>query len=122
MIITMGKNGAIFASDKEPKVTHVLSPVDVKVVDTTVSYFFCRIISIFISIINLQGAGDAFTGALAHYLATEPDLPLVQKVGAACMIASMSVTAKGTQKSYPNLEGLKDFDIKTKVFDWTHLD
>lgn len=119
----MGKNGAIFASDKEPRVTHVLAPIEVKVVDTTVRHLNTSTVKMVSESFNyLQGAGDAFTGALAHYLATEPDLPMVQKVGAACMIASMSVTAKGTQKSYPNLDQLKDFDIKTKVFDWTYLD
>lgn len=67
----------------------------------------------------MKGAGDAFTGVLAHFLATQPDVPMLQMVGAAVEIATMSVMKRGTQSSYPSLSDLVDFDIKTKVFDWS---
>lgn len=48
-----------------------------------------------------QGAGDAFVGALATYLVTHKDYPMHQIIGAACDVATVSVTKEGTQTSYP---------------------
>lgn len=101
VIITLGKDGAIFASSAEPKPIHVKTPRVEEVLDTT-------------------GAGDAFVGALAHYLAKYPDLPLYRKVGGACQIASMSVQQYGTQSSYPLAKDLR-FDITLKNFDWSYV-
>lgn len=100
-IITMGKLGAIFASQAEPRPIHVRPPKCERVVDTT-------------------GAGDAFLGALAHYTAMDPNIPLVQRVGAAVHIATYTVQRKGTQTSYPTLKDLGDFDVRTKRFDWSY--
>lgn len=97
----MGKEGAIFASLSEPKPIHVRAPRVEEVLDTT-------------------GAGDAFVGALAHYLARYPDLPLYRKVGGAVTIASMSVQQYGTQSSYPMAKDLR-FDITLKNFDWSYV-
>lgn len=47
------------------------------------------------------GAGDAFIGALAYYLAREAGLGLRDMVARAGRIASMSVQRPGTQSSYP---------------------
>jgi len=47
-----------------------------------------------------QGAGDAFIGALGFYLACFKTLSLEEKIKRAVKIASLSVTRKGTQKSY----------------------
>ena len=51
----------------------------------------------------LQGAGDAFVGALAYYLSKDSyaTLPMKEKLRRACHIASYSVTKEGTQTSYP---------------------
>jgi len=49
----------------------------------------------------IQGAGDAFIGALAFYLSTQPDLPLRDVIQRANEIATRSVLASGTQKSFP---------------------
>jgi len=49
----------------------------------------------------IQGAGDAFIGALAFFLSTEPDLPLHDVIQRANEIATRSVLASGTQKSFP---------------------
>lgn len=38
------------------------------------------------------------------------------------MIASMSVTKKGTQKSYADAAELGAFDVRTHEFDWKFLD
>lgn len=72
-------------------------------------------------LLYFQGAGDAFVGALAHYLAKYPDVPLYRKVGGAIIIASMSVQQYGTQSSYPFAKDLR-FDITLKNFDWCYVD
>lgn len=69
---------------------------------------------------HLQGAGDAFVGALAHYLARYPDAPLLKKVAGAVHIASMSVQKYGTQSSYPLAKDLR-FDINLKNFDYSYV-
>lgn len=51
----------------------------------------------------LQGAGDAFIGALATLLAMKPDVLLRNAIGSACKIASLSVCKEGTQMSYPTV-------------------
>ena len=54
----------------------------------------------------IQGAGDAFIGALAFYLSTQPDLPLFDVIQRANEIATLSVLANGTQTSFPWLNQL----------------
>ena len=51
----------------------------------------------------LQGAGDAFMGALAFFLSTEKyaALSMEEKLRRSCGIAAMSVQKEGTQSSYP---------------------
>lgn len=109
VVITLGRDGAIFASAEEPRPIHIRTPRVSEVLDTTVSiYRFINLIEIcrkwavafifsFLFFSNLQGAGDAFVGALAHYFARYPDIPLYRKVGGAVTIASMSVQQYGTQ-------------------------
>ncbi|CAH2982810.1 unnamed protein product [Chilo suppressalis] len=80
VIVTLGENGALYASKNDPP-THVFCDKVVPV-DTT-------------------GAGDAFVGALATYLVSHKDYPLHQIIGAACEVATISVTKEGTQTSYP---------------------
>jgi ribokinase len=48
-----------------------------------------------------QGAGDSFIGSLAYFLATQPELGLVESARRAIQIASVSVQHAGTQTSYP---------------------
>lgn len=67
-----------------------------------------------------QGAGDAFVGALAHYIARYPKTSLLKKVGGAVTIASMSVQQYGIQNSYPLAKDLR-FDINLKNFDWAYV-
>lgn len=65
---------------------------------------------VFSCIYNSQGAGDAFVGALAAYLVSHKNYPFHQIIGAACHIATLSVTKEGTQNSYPS--GIQPFDNK----------
>ena len=81
VVLTLGGRGALLAvADTEPQ--HI--PVDpVKVVDTT-------------------GAGDAFAGSLAYFLACQPEVMLSKAVTRACHLAALTVEKPGAQSSYPN--------------------
>ncbi|XP_074104072.1 ribokinase [Cotesia typhae] len=86
VIITLGAEGAVFASRDNPKMIHV--PVEkVKPVDTT-------------------GAGDAFLGALAYFIAYHPSLTLKEQIKRACHVAKESVLKAATQASFPMKEEL----------------
>lgn len=80
VIVTLGELGAVYGSKGEPT-TYVIC-------DTVVS-------------VDTTGAGDAFVGALATFLVSHKDQPLHQIIGAACEVATISVTKEGTQTSYP---------------------
>ncbi|XP_046665046.1 ribokinase-like isoform X2 [Homalodisca vitripennis] len=87
VIITLGKDGAMFASCEHRAVqyepgTPVASPVD-----TT-------------------GAGDAFLGALAFLLAYRSEWPLKRKVQVSCSVAARSIMKRGTQSSFPYAKDL----------------
>ncbi len=78
VLITLGSAGAIAVTTSD-EVIRVTAPAD-KAVDTT-------------------GAGDCFIGSLAYFLAVGFDLRRAMEN--ACSIASRSVLAHGTQKSFP---------------------
>lgn len=102
VIITLGKQGAVYmAKSNTQELVHVPAEKVDKVIDTT-------------------GAGDSFIGALAFYLARYPDLPLHQKIGGACEVASISVQFPGTQSSFPNTQQI-DTDLTKKQFAWKIL-
>lgn len=77
-VITLGESGCLVADDGE--VEHITG-VPAKAVDTT-------------------GAGDAFVGSLAYFLAA--GLPLRECARRATVIAARSVEARGTQTSFPD--------------------
>jgi ribokinase len=77
VIITLGERGCLLVDDAH--VVHAPAPV-VKAVDTT-------------------GAGDAFVGSLAFFMAASA--PLAEIIGRANEIAAISVQSPGTQTSYP---------------------
>lgn len=81
VIITLGEKGAVFVDQGDTEVKHVPCKY-VEAVDTT-------------------GAGDAFVGSLAFYLARHRNLTHREMIQRACDIASISVLSPGTQKSYP---------------------
>lgn len=89
VILTLGENGAIFATCDDPKPVKVASPS-----------FTC---------VDSTGAGDAFIGALAFFLSTRKDLKLKRCIEAACYIASDSITRHGTQMSYADADILEVF-------------
>jgi Sugar kinases, ribokinase family len=57
-----------------------------------------------VSAVDATGAGDAFVGALATKVST--GCAIGDAVGCAVDVASVSVTPRGTQASYPTLEAL----------------
>ncbi|XP_065084177.1 ribokinase [Ochlerotatus camptorhynchus] len=85
IIITLGEKGAIFGLKDCAKVVHVKPHKVDKVVDTT-------------------GAGDAFIGALAHFIATDPSAEMTHCIAAANLVAALSVQKPGTQTSFPRFE------------------
>jgi len=82
VILTLGERGSLLITRKETKHVPVAS---VKAVDTT-------------------GAGDAFVGSLAHFLASENDL--YRAMERANHIAARSVLSVGTQTSFPEAKDL----------------
>ena len=77
VILTLGERGSLLVSDSETS----LVPVNqVRAVDTT-------------------GAGDAFVGSLAYFLAEGK--PLAESIKRANQIAALSVQASGTQTIFP---------------------
>jgi len=82
IVVTLGAKGAVLIPKNQPPVQIPGVQVN-KVVDTT-------------------GAGDAFVGSLAYFIASNKDIPLQQAIGKACSLASETVKRKGTQSSYPH--------------------
>ena len=83
-LITLGAQGCLYVTADQEE--HVPAP-NVKAVDTT-------------------GAGDAFVGSLAHFLAT--GLPVLDAIARANAIAAISVQHPGTQASYPRWADLPE--------------
>ena len=78
-IVTLGSRGAAFVSESGD-VSYISAPVVDQVADTT-------------------GAGDAFVGTFATGIGRGDDG--VSAAARACRVASISVTKKGAQSSYP---------------------
>lgn len=95
VIITLGKLGAAFNINS--KIYHGAVPSTVKAVDTV-------------------GAGDAFIGALAFYIAKFPSSNWFQRIGASMEIASHSVQFKGTQTSFVDFPSI-DLDSTNYKFE-----
>lgn len=82
VIVTLGERGSLLVNAEGNR--HIPAP-NVTVVDTT-------------------GAGDAFLGSLAFYLAGGQ--PIAEAMSRANRIAAISVQSPGTQSSFPNLADL----------------
>lgn len=80
VIVTLGGRGALLAEAGKPPMR--IEAESVEAVDTT-------------------GAGDAFVGSLAYFLACRPELPLAEAARRACRVASLSVLREGAQSSFP---------------------
>lgn len=88
VILTLGERGSLLVTDSTTE--HV--PVDpVKALDTT-------------------GAGDAFVGSLAYFLASGQSL--TEAIQRANRIAAVSVQSSGTQTSFPEAK-----DLPPEIFD-----
>jgi ribokinase len=98
VVVTLGKLGAAF-NDDSGKIFHVPLPAEVKAVDTV-------------------GAGDAFIGALAYFIAKYPNATWIQRIGASVEIASHSVQFKGTQTSFVNFPVINP---STKTYKFVEL-
>lgn len=103
VILTLGERGAAFATKDDQRPALVRAPKIDMVVDTT-------------------GAGDAFLGALGHFHANYPNIPLYKKIGASCEIASISVQFPGTQKSFPRYKNLNFNELLKKKYEWNYLE
>ena len=90
VIITLGENGCYVLSNGVGK--HI-SANKVSVVDST-------------------GAGDAFVGALAHFL--DLGIDIFESSKRASAVASISVQGKGTQSSFPERDQLPSELLKGK--------
>lgn len=82
IVLTLGERGSLLVD--EDIVQHVPAP-KVQAVDTT-------------------GAGDAFMGSLAYFLAL--GAPILEAMARANQIAAISVQSPGTQSSFPNAADL----------------
>jgi ribokinase len=82
VILTLGERGSLLVTAESHE--HIPAP-QVVAVDTT-------------------GAGDAFVGSLAYYLALGQ--PVAAAMGRANRIAAISVQSPGTQRSFPTLADL----------------
>lgn len=84
IILTLGERGSLLVTAEGSQ--HIPAPT-VRAVDTT-------------------GAGDAFVGSLAYYLAEGK--PIAEAMHLANRVAAISVQAKGAQSSFPSLHDLPD--------------
>lgn len=87
VIVTLGAQGALFLKKDDLEAIQVACP-SVKCVDST-------------------GAGDAFIGALAYFLAEKKEMSMRKILESSCYIASDCVTRPGTQISFPNRDILQ---------------
>lgn len=119
VIVTLGKLGAV-VNNEDGKIFHVPIPKKTNGIhaqDSTGGY--CNVpLNYYKICIVLTGAGDAFIGALAFFIAKFPQVSLLQKVGASIMIATHSVKYKGTQSSYINFPKI---DPTSEIFDFIEL-
>ena len=90
VIITLGENGCYVLSNGVGK--HI-SANKVSVVDST-------------------GAGDAFVGALAHFL--DLGIDIFESSKRASAVATISVQGKGTQSSFPERDQLPSELLRSK--------
>lgn len=123
VIVTLGKHGAAF--NDNDKIYHVpILSDDIQSVDSTgmcvcvcrdeneikhisvLNYMYLMYIFFSPSITMMIGAGDAFCGGLAYFLAKFPHASLLQQVAASISIATHSVQYKGTQSSYKNFPSI----------------
>lgn len=87
VIVTLGSKGALWVHDDEEQ---IIDSIKVKAIDTT-------------------GAGDSFIGAFSHFYTSGEDIPTA--LYHANEYAAVTVTRRGTQKSYPTAAEFKSILI-----------
>lgn len=95
VIVTMGKEGAMIVErmdGEDVQVTMVSAPDELKDNQDPV--------------IDTVGAGDSFSGALSHFIAS--GLSITDSAIKACGVAGLSVRKQGAQSSYPHADELPD--------------
>ncbi|XP_043653955.1 ribokinase [Drosophila teissieri] len=96
VIITMGEQGAVYMSKKtKDTCTHVPASEVPHLADSS-------------------GAGDAFMGSLAYYIARFPKLSTEHHISAAHSCAAYSMGRRGTQPSFPGKESARNDLCYTK--------
>ncbi|MTV82836.1 ribokinase [Secundilactobacillus folii] len=90
MIVTLGSKGVLWVNESH---SELIGAMHVRATDTT-------------------GAGDSFIGSFAHYIAAGDAID--EAIRHANEYAGVTVTQKGTQKSYPSAEEFKS--LKKKLF------
>jgi ribokinase len=88
VLLTLGEHGALLSTEGGAK-QDVIPAAKVEAKDTS-------------------GAGDAFLGAFAFYLARFPDMAWAEMARRACVIATATVALPGTQSSYPSRDALPE--------------
>lgn len=93
VILTLGERGSLLVNKQE---AHHVPTTSVKAVDTT-------------------GAGDAFVGSIAYFLAA--GIPLQESIARANQVAAVSVQKPGAQSSFPTRAELPEqlFDTHPKI-------
>ena len=105
VVLTLGEQGVLFTElGAMPTYVQHVATEKVSVVDTTVR-MSCHLLLVSVGkqvvYFLMQGAGDAFVGALAYYLAGYRDvLSFSEMIRRSCRIASHTVTLPGTQTSF----------------------
>ena len=92
---------SIFPSPMSTSPRHIHVVIQTGKYSVTYDIIDCSIYNL-VLIITVQGAGDAFVGALAYYLACgkDKDLTLAEMLKRSGVVASCTVLGRGTQSSY----------------------
>jgi sugar/nucleoside kinase (ribokinase family) len=113
VIVTLGKHGCVVGKKRQIHDVKIFPARPTNAVDTIVSYSIYNILgNIFFEYILIKkGAGDAFIGAIAHYLSKSrenffDEIVFDRSVELAVEYASLTVERKGAQTSYPYINEL----------------
>jgi ribokinase len=87
VVVTLGERGAVLVDDSGS----------------------ARVAAFAVDAVDTTGAGDAFVGSLAVFLAGASAVPFAEAVRRATAVAALSVTRPGTQPSFPTVAEVEAF-------------